>query len=256
MKLSLRKPKHGKFELEGDDIKKSLHKNLEFTAIEQYKLIRTNLDFTLPENEKCPVIGVTSSTRGEGKSTTSINLSYVLALKGSKVLLIDGDLRLPSIAKKLDIDNNFGLANFLTREGAQVSQISSFELDNWYVLTSGDIPPNPSELLGSSRMKKALEQFKEAFDYIVIDLPPVNVVSDPVSVSGLLSGMVLVVREERTGKKEMDKCVRQLKLSNVNVLGCVMTYANSGMGSYGKYKKYKYYKYYKYYKDYKSEPND
>lgn len=242
MEFFLRKPKHDKFELEGDDVQKSLHKNLEFTALEQYKLIRANLDFTLPENEKCPVIGVTSSMRGEGKSTTSINLSYVLALKGSKVLLIDGDLRLPSVAKKMDIDNNFGLANFLTREGAQVSQISSFELDNWYVLTSGDIPPNPSELLGSSRMKKALEQFKEAFDYIVIDLPPVNLVSDAISVSSLLSGMILVVREEHAGKKEVDKCVRQLRLSNVNVLGCVLTGANSGVGSYGKYKKYKYYK--------------
>lgn len=242
MEFFLRKPKQDKFELDGDDVQKSLHKNLEFTALEQYKLIRANLDFTLPENEKCPVIGVTSSMRGEGKSTTSINLSYVLALKGSKVLLIDGDLRLPSVAKKLDIDNNFGLANFLTREGAQVSQISSFELDNWYVLTSGDIPPNPSELLGSSRMKKALEQFKEAFDYIVIDLPPVNLVSDAISVSNLLSGMILVVREEHTGKKEVDKCVRQLKLSNVNVLGCVLTGVSSGVGSYGKYKKYKYYK--------------
>ena len=82
--------------------KKTLHKNLEFTAAEQYKLIRTNLDFTLPDEDKCPVIGVTSSMRGEGKSTTSVNLAYVFAEKGNKVLLIDGDLRIPSIAKKLE----------------------------------------------------------------------------------------------------------------------------------------------------------
>ena len=86
-----------------NDGNKTLHENLNFTAIEQYKLLRTNLDFTVPEGEKCPVIGVTSSTRGEGKSTTSINLSYVLAEKGKTVLLIDGDLRLPSIAKKMSL---------------------------------------------------------------------------------------------------------------------------------------------------------
>ena len=80
---------------------------MEFTATEQYKLIRANLDFTLPEDEKCPVIGVTSSMRGEGKSTTAVNLSYVFAEKGSKVLLIDADLRIPSIAKKLDISRSY-----------------------------------------------------------------------------------------------------------------------------------------------------
>ena len=83
--------------------KKTLHRNLDFTATEQYKLLRTNLEFTLPEGVKCPVIGVTSSMRSEGKSTTAINLSYVLAEKGSRVLLIDGDLRLPSISKKMSI---------------------------------------------------------------------------------------------------------------------------------------------------------
>ena len=89
-----------------------MHKNLAFTATEQYKLIRANLDFTLPENEKCPVIGVTSSMRGEGKSTTAVNLSYVFAEKGSKVLLIDADMRIPSIAKKMDIESSPGLSDF------------------------------------------------------------------------------------------------------------------------------------------------
>lgn len=228
----------------GRDLKKTLHKNLDFTALEQYKLIRTNLDFTLPEDEKCPVIGVTSSMRGEGKSTTAVNLSYVFAEKGSKVLLIDGDLRIPSIAKKLDIDSTPGLADLLRGKGAQVAGFQTHLLNNWFILPSGDIPPNPSELLGSGRMEKVLDQLREIFDYIIIDLPPVNIVSDAVSISGLISGMIVVIREEYTEKKELERCFRQLKMSNVNVLGCVMNEAKSGNGSYGKYKKYKYYRTY------------
>ena len=225
--------------------KKTLHKNLEFTATEQYKVIRANLDFTLPEDEKCPVIGVTSSMRGEGKSTTAVNLSYVLAEKGSRVLLIDADLRIPSIAKKLEIESSPGLADLLRGRGAQISEFKSPLLDNWFILPSGDIPPNPSELLGSSRMASILAKFREMFDYIIIDLPPVNIVSDAVAISSLISGMIVVIREEYTEKKELERCFRQLKLSNVNILGCVMNEAKSGSGSYGKYKKYKYYKYYK-----------
>jgi capsular exopolysaccharide synthesis family protein len=227
--------------------RKTLHKNLEFTATEQYKVIRANLDFTLPDDEKCPVIGVTSSMRGEGKSTTAVNLSYVFAEKGHKVLLIDADLRIPSVAKKLEIESSPGLADLLRGKGAQISEFQSLLLPNWFILPSGDIPPNPSELLGSARMKNILDQLREMFDYIIIDLPPVNIVSDAVSISSLISGMIVVIREEYTEKKELERCFRQLKLSNVNVLGCVMNEAKSGSESHGKYKKYKYYKYYQYY---------
>lgn len=229
------------------DIKKTLHKNLEFTATEQYKLIRTNLDFTLPEDEKCPVIGVTSSGRGEGKSTTAINLSYVFAEKGSKVLLIDADLRIPSIAKKLEIESTAGLTDLLRGKGAGVTEFKPHLLDNWFILPSGDIPPNPSELLGSGRMEKLLKQLREKFDYIVIDLPPVNLVSDAIAISSLISGMIIVIREEYTEKKELERCFRQMELSGVNVLGCVMNETKSQGGSYNKYKKYKNYKRYKYY---------
>ena len=242
-----KKRRHKSFMSGNNENKKTLHKNLEFTATEQYKLIRANLDFTLPEDEKCSVIGVTSPMRGEGKSTTAVNLSYVFAEKGSKVLLIDADLRIPSIAKKLDIESSPGLADLLRGKGAQISEFQSPLLSNWFVLPSGDIPPNPSELLGSSRMENILNKLREIFDYIIIDLPPVNLVSDAISISSLISGMIVVIREEYTEKKELERCFRQLKLSNVNILGCVMNEAKSGSGTYGKYKKYKYYKDYKYY---------
>lgn len=124
-------------------------------------------------------------------------------------------------------------------------------LSTWYILPAGDIPPNPSELLGSTRMESLLEELREIFDYIIIDLPPVNIVSDALSISSLITGMILVIREEYTEKKELERCFRQLKLSNVNVLGCVMNESKSGSSSYGKYKRYRYYKYYRYY--YKNE---
>lgn len=256
MGLFQKKHKHKHFVLGNNENDKTLHKNLEFTATEQYKLIRANLDFTLHEDEKCPIIGVTSSMRGEGKSTTAVNLSYVLAEKGSKVLLIDADLRIPSIAKKLDIESTPGLADMLRGKGTQIPELQSHLLSNWFVLPSGDIPPNPSELLGSSRMENVLNQLRELFDYIIIDLPPVNIVSDAISISSLISGMIVVIREEYTEKKELERCFRQLKLSNVNVLGCVMNGAKSGSGSYGRYKRYKYYKYYKYYRYYQSDSEE
>ncbi|MBE6679118.1 MAG: CpsD/CapB family tyrosine-protein kinase [Ruminococcaceae bacterium] len=242
---SEKRRKHSPFSL--SENQGTLHKNLEFTAVEQYKLLRTNLDFTLPVGEKCPIIGVTSSMRGEGKSTTAVNLSYVLAEKGSRVLLIDGDLRIPSIAKKMQIASTPGLTDFLMGKGANFASFQSELLKNWFILPSGNIPPNPSELLGSKRMEAVLAELREAFDYIVIDLPPVNIVSDALSISSLITGMIVVIREEYTEKKELERCFRQLRLSNVNILGCVMNESQIGGGSYGKYKKYKYYKYYRYY---------
>lgn len=222
---------------------KTLHKNLDFTAKEQYKLLRTNLSFTLPEDEKCPVIGVTSSMRGEGKSTTSVNLSYVLAESGKKVLLIDGDLRIPSIAKKMNIEATPGLTDILKGGVASLAEYDFQSYNNWYLMPAGVLPPNPSELLGSSRMGKLLEYLREIFDYIVIDLPPVNLVSDALAISQFISGMIVVIREEYTEKKELENCMRQLKLSNVKVLGCVMNETSTGKGYYSKYKYKRYYKY-------------
>lgn len=247
MGLSDKKKKKTSFSVVEDP--KTLHKNLEFTATEQYKLLRTNLDFTLPEGEKCPVIGVTSSVRSEGKSTTSVNLAYVLAERGSRVLLIDGDLRIPSIARKMQIENSPGLTDLLMGRGSQMGEFQSSILKNWFILPSGNIPPNPSELLGSRRMETVLKGLKEVFNYIIIDLPPVNIVSDALSIASMISGMIVVIREDYTEKKDVERCFRQLSLSNVKILGCVINGAKLEGGSYGKYKKYKYYKYYRYERD-------
>ncbi len=232
---------------------KTLHKNLKFTATEQYKLLRANLSFTLPEDSECAIIGVTSAMRGEGKSTTAVNLSYVLAESGKRVLLIDGDMRLPSIARKMRLSNSPGLTDLLKgEETIQMSTFKSSQLSNWYIMPSGNLPPNPSELLGSKRMENSLKVLSASFDYIIIDLPPVNIVSDALTVSKFISGVIVVIREDYTEKKELETCFRQLKLSDVKVLGCVINESKNGKGSYGKYKYKRYYKYYKTYGNYDS----
>ncbi|MBO5768132.1 MAG: CpsD/CapB family tyrosine-protein kinase [Clostridia bacterium] len=227
---------------------KTLHKNLDFTATEQYKLLRANLNFTIPAGIKCPIVGITSSMRGEGKSTTAVNLSYVLAESGKRVLLIDGDLRIPSIAKKMGIKSTPGLTGLLMGYEAQrLGDFKSTINENWYIMPSGELPPNPSELLGSKRMERALNALAENFDFIILDLPPVNLVSDALAVSEYITGMIVVVRQDYTEKKELEHCFRQLSLSNVKVLGCVMNESKENGKSYSRYRYKRYYKYYKYY---------
>ena len=223
------------------DVRRTLHEHLEFTAKEQYKLLRTNLSFTIPAEIKCPIIGLTSANRGEGKSTTAINLAYVLAENGKRVLLIDGDMRVPSIAKKMELAAAPGLSNLLMeQESLDLSVFRSSVLSNWYIVPSGELPPNPSELLGSRRMENLLRALSEKFDYIVIDLPPVNLVSDALAISKLITGMIVVVKEDHTEKRELEQCYRQLSLSNVKVLGCVLNNAKTGRDSYGDYQDYDY----------------
>jgi capsular exopolysaccharide synthesis family protein len=227
---------------------KTLHKHLGFTATEQYKLLRANLAFTVPEGTKCPVIGVTSSMRGEGKSTTAVNLSYVLAENGSKVLLIDGDLRIPSIAKKMDIPSTPGLTDMLMEKGElALDGFRSSTLDNWYIMPSGNIPPNPSELLGSERMAQVIEELKQDYDYIIMDLPPVTAVSDAMAVSKILDGVIMVVRGGVSDQHMLEEALRQLDMVNVRIIGFAYRDSEQTKKIYNsKYSK----KYYKYYAEY------
>lgn len=217
--------------------------NLTFVGLESYKLLRTNLSFTLPDSESCPVIGITSTNRDEGKSTTAINLAYVLSEDNKKVLLIDGDLRIPTVAKKLKMKSKPGLTDMLTYHGKKELRVyKTNENDNFYILPSGELPPNPSELLGSNAMGKAIDILKENFDIILVDLPPMGIVTDAMAVSKYLTGMILVVRHEYSKKKDIDKVITQIRLSNVNLLGFVMTSARNKKRGYKYYKSKHYYK--------------
>lgn len=227
-----------------NDVETLLWKNHNFAATEAYKLLRTNLLFTLPDESKCRVIGITSSTRGEGKSTTSINLSYVLSQAGKKVLLIDADLRLPSVAKKLEIPSKPGLSESLILPEFDTSAIQKAPEGEWDVLTAGSIPPNPSELLGSEHMQRYVGGLAEQYDFIIVDLPPINIVSDALALSAVLDGMIVVVRNDYSEKRELNKCLRSMALSKVRILGVMMNAKRDGVPNYSRYRRYRRHNYY------------
>lgn len=227
-----------------EETRKTIGSNLTFAAAEAYKLLRTNLDFSLPAEKKCKVIGVTSALRGEGKSTTAVNIAYTMAQSGGKVLLIEADLRLPTLSKRLHIKSRPGLSNLLVGQcaGNDILQKSNL-ISNLWVTTAGDIPPNPAELLGSQYMTATIEAMADVFDVIIIDLPPVTAVSDALIVSKLVGGMIVIVRQDYCDRGAVDEVVRQLRFVDAKILGFVMTGANTQKkgykhyGSYGDYKK-------------------
>lgn len=215
---------------------------LSFAATEAYKLLRTNLFFCLPTDEEraCPVVGITSSVQGEGKSTTAINLAYMLAESGKKVCLIEGDMRAPTFKSRLKLQNAGGLSHVLAGMKTNPQEILGSALHpNLKVLPAGEMPPNPAELLGSARMAKLIDLLKGLYSYIIIDLPPITVVADALAVSGALDGMIVVVEEGICTKRELNDAMQRLDVIREKVLGFVVTHAERTKGRYGK-KKYGY----------------
>lgn len=222
-----------------EEIRKTIGPNLNFAAAEAYKLLRTNLEFSLPGGEGCKTIGVTSALRGEGKSTSSVNIAYAIAQTGRKVLLMEADLRLSNIGKRLGIPSKPGLTNLMIGQctGSQAIQKSGLNPNLW-VITAGNTPPNPAELLGSAAMESTLKAMSELFDVIVVDLPPVTAVTDTLVVSKLLDGMVVVVRQDYCDKGAVDETVRQLRFADARILGFVVTGADTQKKAYKRYGSY------------------
>ncbi len=226
-----------------------LCEHLSFAGKEAYKRLRTNLQFSFPENEGgCSVVGITSSQPAEGKSLTSINLAFSLAQLNKRVLLIDADMRRSSIDTKLGIDAKPGLSNLLTdvnNSGGTIKEyVPEDESVGFSIIPAGDVPPNPSELLNSDRMARLIAKLRTMYDFIVIDLPPVGAVVDAQTVSRLVDGMLIVLREDHTSKYVLEECVQQLTLTNTKILGFVVNGSVDGASkgsSYGKYGKYGYY---------------
>ena len=224
--------------------KSMLCDGLSFAASEAYKLLRTNLRFSLPE-DSCGVLGITSSVRNEGKSTTAVNLSYTIAQTGKRVLLIDADMRLPSTASKLGIKGTPGLSNLLAQLNTESECIrQSAYYQNWFILPAGDIPPNPSELLESERMNALLQHYKDLFDVIIIDLPPIGIVADALAIAPWTNGLIVTVRQNYAEKTALSAAMYQIQKLGTKFLGFVMTDAPIGESSYKHYSKYgKYGKY-------------
>ena len=215
-------------------------RHVPFAVVEAYKAIRTNLTFLLAANDT-KVFGITSPEAGEGKSTTSVNMAIAFSQLGDKVLLIDADMRKSSIHKKLKIENNAGLSNILAGFN-KYSEVINHISDTFDVITAGQVPPNPSELLGSARFKDLIDSVSKEYSYVIIDTPPVDVVTDALVIAPQTAGLVLVVKDQVTPSDSISRAIEAAKFANINLLGAIMNAANPKSGGYG-YRKYGYRKY-------------
>lgn len=188
---------------------------------EQYRTIRTNIQFASSADQEIKSIVITSSGPGEGKSTTSANLAVVFANSGQKVLLIDADLRKPTIHKTFNLLNNEGFSNLISTQENISNVVKSTSIENLDVLTSGLKAPNPSELLNSVRMNQVLEELKEIYDLIIFDMPPIVAVTDAQIMASKADGTLLVVREAVSKKESLNKAKNLLSMVDANVLGAV-----------------------------------
>ena len=204
---------------------------------EQYREIRTNIEYSnVDQNTK--TILVTSSDKNEGKTTTVSNLAVSFANLNKKVLIIDCDLRNPSIHKMFRLNNIYGLTDILAKDRAVDKCIQETELKNLYVLTAGAIPPNPAEILSSEKMKNLIEDLKNIYDYIFIDTPPIGLVTDAGVLSSFIDGVVLVVKSESVEKKYLEETKKKLDAVDARILGAILNSYKSEQ------KDYDYYSYY------------
>jgi len=207
-------------------INRIINETTEFDIIESYKAARTNIMFSLNSEKGCKKVVITSATSGEGKSTFCINIAKTFAQTGARVLIIDADLRAPRVHKYLKLDNEKGLSNVLAGfDGLDVC-ISRTPDENLDCITSGAIPPNPVELLSSDEMTATLEKLSESYDYIFLDTPPVNIVTEALLLSKMATGVVLVARQKYTMYKVLERAVNALKFAEAKILGVILNDAD------------------------------
>lgn len=223
------------------------------TAAEQYRKIRTNIEFSSAD-KKIKSLVVTSSGPSEGKTTTAANLAVVFANTGSRVVLVDADLRKPNIALSFKAPNVNGLSNYLTEGNAasasflsendvenvyltqgnnQIgSRLIETNIENLYLMPSGPTPPNPSELLSSRRMQELVDILSESFDLVIFDMPPVVTVTDAQIMSSYVDGTILVVRERKTNKQAILEAKKLLDMVQAKIIGVVYNGKKQGEDSY------------------------
>lgn len=217
-------------------------KKSQFDNMEVYRQLRTNIEYS-SFNKDIQVICVTSSNPAEGKSSVASNLATVAIAKYERVLLIDCDLRKPVQHKIFKVSNKLGISNLMKDKSEVDLEIGGYFQkfkDNstdgkLYVLTSGKSVPNPQEMLASERFKELIEKFREMFDYIIIDCPPLNAVADAIPVSSIVDGTLFVVSAMDTDKREAKNALTMLQRNGANVLGCVLTKVDITSKSYYSY---------------------
>ena len=201
---------------------------------EAYRLLRTNLLYALVDNPP-KIIVLTSPGPGEGKSTTCANLGVVLAQAGKDVLILDCDFRKPVMHKFFGLRNLRGVVDVVV-EAHSLQEVLQEPVQKLKVVTVGPIPPNPTEILGSQRFSQFLAAVRQRFDYVLVDVPPVELVSDPAILAAQGDGVLLVVDAQSTRKRSVQKAMRGLEAVGANVLGTVMNNlrpTKDGYYSYG-----------------------
>jgi capsular exopolysaccharide synthesis family protein len=198
---------------------------------EAFRVLRTNLQFASVDKE-LKVILVTSTTPNEGKSTVAQYLAQTISQTGKKVLVLDADLINPTLHRRFGIPNQRGLSNLIVgdAEGTVVTRIN--EYPNLSVITSGPIPPNSSELLGSTQMKHLMDLLREEYDVIIMDTPPILPVTDAVVASSLADGVILVVQSGKTRNGEVHHVQEVLQAAHANLLGIVLNRAHLRINNY------------------------
>lgn len=188
---------------------------------EQYRTIRTNIQFASSADKQIKTLVVTSSGPAEGKSTTSANLAVVFSKSGQRVLLVDADMRKPTVYKTFNLNNASGLSTVLSTSTSVLEAAQKTVIDNLSVLTSGPKPPNPSELLGSARMNQVIEEAKNLYDVVIFDMPPVAAVTDAQIMASKADGTILVVRENVARKESLTKARDLLNMVQARIVGVV-----------------------------------
>jgi capsular exopolysaccharide synthesis family protein len=204
---------------------------------EAYRSVRSSLVYSTPKDSPLKTFVVTSPGPQEGKTTTLCNLGIVFAQSGKQVLLVDADMRKPRLFKVFDRKLNAGFSNFLTGEKMLDDVIQKTDIANLFLVTSGPVHPDASELLSSEKMKEFLTQAKEKFDYVIFDSPPVPVVTDAIIISNLVEGVAIVVQKGVTSRRTLRQVSQLLSDAKINVLGAILN-KSPVSAAYGRYSYY------------------
>lgn len=219
---------------------KFINEDTPFAILEAYNTARTNIMFAA-STSKNKVVAVTSCNPSEGKSTTCANIAISFANAGNKVLLVECDLRKPTMKNNFGLENTVGLSSVLGGFNSVNEAVNVAVISNLDVITAGDIPPNPSELLSSESMRLFIDAALENYDYVFLDTPPVNVVTDSQLMNDYIAGIVFVVRENSTTYPDIQAAIDKIALANGRVLGFVKTFCQLGKSKkYGKKYAYSY----------------